>query len=72
MRHEVPTPIVVIALLLVLGAVGFYYFYWTNRSTRGAGVTREELRREFLQRAKSGQLPGMSPEAMRRLEGGAR
>lgn len=66
MQREIPPAVVVVAIVLVLVIAGYLY-YRSSRATEGAGVTREELRREFLQRAQSGQLPA-SPDQIKRLQ----
>jgi hypothetical protein len=71
MRREIPTPVVVIAVVLIVGVLGFY-FYWSGRSVQGMGVTRDEMRQEMLRRAKMGQLPPMSPESLRKLQESAK
>lgn len=66
MRREIPPAVFIVVLVIVIGIVG-YLFYRSGRSVEGAGVTRDELRREFLERAQSGQLPA-SPEQLQRLK----
>ncbi len=69
MKREIPPAVFFVVIALVVVVVG-YLFYRSNRKVEGAGVTREELRREFLQSARSGQLP-LTPEQLKRLEQGA-
>jgi Tfp pilus assembly protein PilO len=66
MKREIPPAVFVVAIIVVLGVVG-YFFYRSNRTPQGAGVTKEELRREFMQRAQSGQLP-ISPEQLKKMQ----
>lgn len=68
MQREIPPAVGIIAILIVLAIAGYLY-YRSSRTAEGAGVTREELRKEFLQRAQSGQLP-VSPDQMKRLQQG--
>jgi hypothetical protein len=65
MQREIPPAVFVVVLVLVIAIAG-YMFYRSGRTPEGAGVTREDMRKEFLKRAQSGQLP-ISPEQKQRL-----
>lgn len=65
MRREVPPSVFIIVLALVLG-VAVFAFYRSGSRPSGAGVTKEELRREYVRRAQMGQLP-ITPEQKQRL-----
>jgi hypothetical protein len=57
MRKEIPIPIVVTILVVILGALGMYLFVWSNRSTRGTGISDEDLRKQVQYRQQQGMLP---------------
>jgi len=70
-HREIP-PWLAMVLIIVVVALAGYIYYRSSQTPQGAGVTKEELRQEFLRRAQSGQLPA-SPEQLKRLQqGGAK
>lgn len=66
MHREVPPWLAVILIIIVVAIAGYVY-HRSSRTPEGAGVTKEELRQEFLRRAQSGQLPA-GPEQLKRLQ----
>ena len=66
MHREIPPVVFIVVVLLIVGIAG-YLFYRSGKTPEGAGVTKEELRQEFLRRAQSGQLPA-SPEQIKQLQ----
>lgn len=65
MRREIPTPVallIVAVVILVIGAV----YWWATKPDKG--MNEQAMRQELLERARKGQLPGVTPEVLQRLE----
>ncbi len=65
MRREIPAPLALLIVAIVLVVVGVAY-WWATKPDKG--MNREAMRQELLERARKGQLPGVTPEVMQRLE----
>ncbi len=65
MRREVPASVALLVVVVVLLAIGVAY-WWATKPDKG--MNEQAMRQELLERARKGQLPGVTPEVMRRLE----
>ncbi len=65
MRREIPAPVALIVLAVVILLVGVAY-WWATKPDKG--MNEQAMRQELLERARKGQLPGVTPEVMQRLE----
>jgi len=65
MRREIPTPVALIIVVVVILLVGVAY-WWATKPDKG--MNEQAMRQELLERARKGQLPGVTPEVVQRLE----
>lgn len=65
MRREIPTPVALLIVVVALLIVGVAY-WWATKPDKG--MNEQAMRQELLERARKGQLPGVTPEVMQRLE----
>ncbi|MEJ5251748.1 MAG: hypothetical protein HPY54_08425 [Chthonomonadetes bacterium] len=65
MRREVPASIALLVVAVVLLAIGVAY-WWATKPDKG--MNEQAMRQELLERARKGQLPGVTPEVLQRLE----
>ncbi|MGQ9881246.1 MAG: hypothetical protein ACUVSV_10360 [Armatimonadota bacterium] len=64
-RREVPTPLALLIVAVVLIVVGVVY-WWATKPDKG--IDDRAMRQELLERARKGQLPGVTPQVMKQLE----
>jgi nitrogen fixation-related uncharacterized protein len=64
-RREIPTPVALLIVVVALLLVGVAY-WWATKPDKG--MNEQAMRQELLERARKGQLPGVTPEVIQRLE----